>query len=49
MADVDFDVLHDDSMNDVRIGGRVYARSLDAQQDGFQAFEVGLRTLSLNA
>ena len=48
MAEVDFDVLHDDSYSliDVQIGGRVYARSFDDQQDGFQVFEVGL---NLNA
>lgn len=42
MVDVDFDVLHDDSLSDVRIGGRVYARTFNDQPDGFRVFEVGL-------
>ena len=42
IAVIDFDVLHDDSVIDVRIGGRVYARSFNNyQKDGFQIFEVG--------
>ena len=46
IADIDFDVLHDDSVIDVRIGGRVYARSFkNDQKDGFQVFEVGPNAL----
>ena len=44
MADVNFGVLHNDSLIDVRIGGRVYARSFN---DGFQVFEVSVSTIEI--
>ena len=50
IAAIDFDVLHDDSVIDVRIGGRVYARSFNNdQKDGlkvsFQVFGVGINKI----